>query len=78
MEEFFLDIKVKTIILTKNFFIWATDSQEWLIPSKATYGNPQNSYSSMYTPVLYDYIWHKAKGQLQAHLLLIILLNIIL
>jgi endonuclease/exonuclease/phosphatase family metal-dependent hydrolase len=32
----------------------------WLIPDKATYGNPRNKYSNMYSPVLYDYIWHRS------------------
>jgi len=33
----------------------------WLVPGKATYGNPKNSYSNESTPVLYDYIFHKPK-----------------
>jgi len=41
----------------EEFFL---DIKEWLVPSKATYGNPRNTYSYMYSPVLYDYIWHKA------------------
>ena len=32
-------------------------------PKKATYGNPRNTYSDKYDPVIYDYIWHKAKGK---------------
>jgi len=35
---------------------------EWLCPRRATYGNPANTYSHMYDPVLYDYIWHKSTG----------------
>ena len=35
--------------------------RDWLNPGRATYGNPRNSYSSMYAPVLYDYIWHTAR-----------------
>jgi len=35
---------------------------EWLCPKRATYGNPNNTYSYMYDPVLYDYIWHRAHG----------------
>jgi len=36
---------------------------EWLVPKRSTYGNPENTYSGqIYAPVLYDYIWHKAKG----------------
>jgi len=36
--------------------------EDWLIPKKASYANPQNTYSYMNKPVLYDYIFHKAKG----------------
>ena len=43
----------------EEFFL---DVKQWLVPARATYGNPRNTYSSMYTPVLYDYIWHRAKG----------------
>jgi len=32
----------------------------WLIPTRATYGNPRNTYSNSYDPVLYDYIWHRS------------------
>jgi len=35
---------------------------KWLTPALATYGNPSNSYSNKYSPVVYDYIWHKAGG----------------
>lgn len=35
--------------------------RDWLVPKKASYGNPRNSYSNMYAPVLYDYIWHRAQ-----------------
>jgi len=34
--------------------------KDWLIPTRATYGNPANSYSFKYGPVHYDYIFHKA------------------
>ena len=52
----------------EDFFKIITD---WLIPKRATYANPRNTYSgangsiyppgsgSNYPPVLYDYIWHK-------------------
>merc|ERR1712179_46806 len=36
---------------------------EWLCPKRATYGNPANTYSYTYDPVLYDYIWHRAKAR---------------
>jgi len=42
----------------EDFFKHITD---WLVPKKASYGNPRNSYSNMYAPVLYDYIWHRTK-----------------
>ncbi|XP_023327042.1 uncharacterized protein LOC111700390 [Eurytemora carolleeae] len=53
----------------EDFFKIITD---WLIPKRATYANPRNTYSgangsiyppgnsSKYPPVLYDYIWHKS------------------
>jgi len=34
--------------------------EDWLIPKKATYGNPENTYSYTYSPVHYDYIFHRA------------------
>eukprot|EP00092_Neocalanus_flemingeri_P026367 GFUD01028583.1.p1 GENE.GFUD01028583.1~~GFUD01028583.1.p1 ORF type:complete len:338 (-),score=73.61 GFUD01028583.1:163-1176(-) len=37
--------------------------ETWLVPSRATYGNPANTYSSKYSPVLYDYIFHKPRGK---------------
>lgn len=37
--------------------------QNWLIPKEATYGNPKNSYSYQYSPVHYDYIFHKANDK---------------
>jgi len=37
--------------------------QEWLKPERATYANPSNTYSNGSSPVLYDYIFHKAKGK---------------
>ena len=43
----------------EEFFL---DIKSWLAPDRATYGNPRNSYSNMYSPVLYDYVWHKAAG----------------
>ena len=43
----------------EEFFL---DIKSWLSPNRATYGNPRNSYSNMYSPVLYDYVWHKAAG----------------
>jgi len=37
--------------------------ETWLVPSRATYGNPSNTYSRQYSPVLYDYIFHKPRGK---------------
>ena len=33
--------------------------KEWLLPKFATYGNQRNSFSYMYDPVTYDYIFHR-------------------
>ncbi len=33
--------------------------REWLTPKFATYGNQRNSFSYMYDPITYDYIFHK-------------------
>lgn len=33
--------------------------KEWLLPKFATYGNQRNSFSYMYEPITYDYIFHK-------------------
>lgn len=33
--------------------------KEWLMPKFATYGNQRNSFSYMYEPITYDYIFHK-------------------
>ena len=33
--------------------------KEWLMPKFATYGNQRNSFSYMYDPTTYDYIFHK-------------------
>lgn len=35
--------------------------KQWLEPNFATYGNEKNTFSSMYKPVIYDYIFHKAR-----------------
>jgi hypothetical protein len=37
-------------------------TQDWLTAKRASYANPQNTYSHMFKPVLYDYIFHRAKG----------------
>jgi len=34
--------------------------KEWLLPKFATYGNQRNSFSYMYDPVTYDYIFHRS------------------
>jgi len=53
-------LKTAMVSSMEEFFIKV---QEWLCPKRSTYGNPSNSYSYMYEPVLYDYIWHRAKGK---------------
>ena len=58
-ETSYHNLKTAMISSMEEFFL---DIKEWLVPSKSTYGNPRNSYSSIYQPVLYDYIWHKARG----------------
>lgn len=58
-ETSYHNLKTAMVSSMEEFFL---DIKEWLIPSKSTYGNPRNTYSNMYQPVLYDYIWHKAKG----------------
>jgi len=36
--------------------------QRWLDYTLATYGNTKNSYTSEYSPLIYDYLLHKAKS----------------
>jgi len=36
--------------------------QELLAPRRATYGNPENTYSASFGPQLYDYIFHRSSG----------------
>eukprot|EP00092_Neocalanus_flemingeri_P008768 GFUD01009441.1.p1 GENE.GFUD01009441.1~~GFUD01009441.1.p1 ORF type:complete len:364 (+),score=71.49 GFUD01009441.1:178-1269(+) len=50
-------------ILVNSIAEFFVKISEWLCPKRATYGNPQNAYSNMYEPVLYDYLWHKATGK---------------
>jgi hypothetical protein len=38
------------------------EAEDWLGPKWATYGNPANSFSNQYDPVVYDYVWHRANG----------------
>ena len=58
-ETSYSSLKAAMVSSMEEFFL---DVKQWLVPARATYGNPRNTYSSMYTPVLYDYIWHRAKG----------------
>jgi len=37
---------------------------EWLHPRFATYANTRNTFSNMYTPVIYDYIFHRTNSEL--------------
>lgn len=43
----------------QEFFYYV---QELLAPKRATYGNPENTYSADFGPQLYDYIFHRSKG----------------
>lgn len=36
--------------------------EEWLTPKFATYGNQRNSYSYMYDPITYDYVFYKSNS----------------
>ena len=38
--------------------------EEWLNPNYATYGNDLNSWSNMFDPVTFDYIFHKVNNPL--------------
>jgi len=58
-ETTYHDIKK---IMTNSIEEFFKHIEDWLIPKKASYANPQNTYSHMYKPVLYDYIFHRAKG----------------
>lgn len=49
-------------IMTNSIEEFFKKIEAWLNPKKATYANPQNNYSNKFHPVLYDYIFHKAKG----------------
>jgi len=59
-ETSYHNLKTAMVSSMEEFFIYVS---KWLVPEKATYGNPVNTYSNMYEPVLYDYIWHKALGR---------------
>ena len=37
---------------------------EWLHPKFATYANTRNNFSNMYTPITYDYIFHRTNSNL--------------
>jgi len=59
-ETSYQDVKDLMTNSMEEFFKVLT---EWLIPKRSTYANPENTYSAkIYDPVLYDYIFHKAKG----------------
>merc|ERR1712080_543926 len=55
-ETTYHDIKK---IMTNSIEEFFKHIEDWLIPKKASYANPQNTYSHMYKPVLYDYIFHR-------------------
>ena len=37
---------------------------EWLQPRFSTYGNPRNTYSFEYSPIIYDYIFHRTVSKM--------------
>lgn len=49
-------------IMTNSIEEFFIKLEEWLTPARASYANPANTYSNIFSPVLYDYIFHKAKG----------------
>jgi len=59
-ESSYHDLKAAMVSSMEEFFRVVS---EWLCPRRATYANPENTYSYMYEPVLYDYIWHRAHGR---------------
>jgi len=59
-ETSYQSLKDAMVSSMEEFF---QNIKEWLCPKRATYGNPYNTYSNMYAPVLYDYIWHRAQGK---------------
>jgi len=59
-ESSYHDLKEAMVSSMEEFFRTVS---EWLCPKRATYANPENTYSYMYEPVLYDYIWHRAHGR---------------
>jgi len=59
-ETTYHDIKE---IMTNSIEEFFKKIEDWLTPKRASYANPQNTYSHMYKPVLYDYIFHKANGR---------------
>jgi len=50
-------------IMTNSIEEFFHKIEDWLTPKKASYANPLNTYSHIYKPVLYDYIFHRAKGK---------------
>jgi len=50
-------------IMTNSIEEFFHKIEDWLTPKKASYANPSNTYSHIYKPVLYDYIFHRAKGK---------------
>lgn len=58
-ETTYEDIKK---IMTNSIEDFFKKIEDWLTAKRASYANPQNTYSHMFKPVLYDYIFHRAKG----------------
>ena len=55
-------IKSKGMINSIQEIFYKLD--EWLHPKFATYANTRNTFSNMYTPIIYDYIFHRSNSKL--------------
>jgi len=58
-ETTYKDLTTELRSAMQEFFVYL---EELLSPKRATYGNPENTYSSSFGPQLYDYIFHRSKG----------------
>jgi len=58
-ETSYTDLTSELESTMQQFFGYLKDL---LVPKRATYGNPNNTYSAAYGPVLYDYILHRSHG----------------
>jgi endonuclease/exonuclease/phosphatase family metal-dependent hydrolase len=60
--EPFQIIKSKGMINSVQEIFYKLD--EWLHPRFATYANTRNTFSNMYNPIIYDYIFHRSNSRL--------------